>query len=200
MHRASCRPTAVWRGWSMGSGSSSPTTTGASPIRAWRCGTTPGSTGRTVRWCRCSSCRRRHRFRRCRSPAPSCSPSYCSSGGGDDDCRLPIASTASRSRSLRNRRKHHKEDCWLGTGALDVAVDDDGGLGADPRGGGADRTHPVGDGRGRGHGHAVVHHQGRPAGSALPAAGAAEEPSRPTEGRCRRTRAAAAVTAPSWRC
>ena len=91
VHRASCRATAVWRGWSMGSGSSSPTTTGASPIRAWRCGTTPGSTGRTVRWCRCSSYRRRHRFRRCRSPVPSCSPSYCSSGGGDDDCRLPIA-------------------------------------------------------------------------------------------------------------
>ena len=57
-------------------------------VAAW---TTPGSTGRTVRWCRCSSCRRRHRFRRCRSPAPSCSSSYCSSGGGDDDCRLPTA-------------------------------------------------------------------------------------------------------------
>ena len=42
VHRASCRPTAVWRGWSMGSGSSSPTTTGASPIGAWRRGTTPG--------------------------------------------------------------------------------------------------------------------------------------------------------------
>ena len=46
VHRASCRPTAVWRGWSMGSGSSSPTTTGASPIGAWRRGTTPSSTGR----------------------------------------------------------------------------------------------------------------------------------------------------------
>ena len=38
VHRASCRPTAVWRGWSMGSGSSSPTTTGASPIGAWGVG------------------------------------------------------------------------------------------------------------------------------------------------------------------
>ena len=38
VHRASCRPTPVWRGWSMGSGSSSPTTTGASPIGALRRG------------------------------------------------------------------------------------------------------------------------------------------------------------------
>ena len=48
------------------------------------------------------SCRRRHRFRRCRSPAPACSPSYCSSGDGD---------VASRSGPVGRRSR------WIPAGA-----------------------------------------------------------------------------------
>ena len=61
--------------------------------RGGRCGTTPGSTGRTAKWCRCSSCRRRHRFRRCRRPVLCCSP-WCSrnhdvAGPGADSRAAP---------------------------------------------------------------------------------------------------------------
>ena len=66
----------------------------------WRRGTTPGSTDRMARWCRCSSCRRRRRFRHCRRPESSCLPCCCWSRG-----EMPGGLGHARSRSPSSPRR-----------------------------------------------------------------------------------------------